>query len=575
MRGLTLAAGAIMLAGCATASPDISGLVLARVNDEPITVQDLQDSFTSSHQGHGVFLAGQDAIKTFLDKEIDRRLLVQEARRVGIDRKPEIEEVRESLRRRRATEAFYKERVDGRVVVTDAAIAAAHEAMGFRFEARHILVDTRQEAEAARARIARGEAFGDVAQAVSRSATATKGGDLGIVGWGRGDPALESLLWTMKTGDLSQPFETEQGWNLLSVVEHAEVERPKIERVRNLITARLTQREKERLTRAVHQELLARGNAVIRESLVIAAALADDPKKIDAQAVVAEGGGEQVTLAQVLPLIEPGGLRRSSPGRRERGVRRFLETELARRLATSEAVAKGYGDRPEFRREIARATEARTLDRFLDTVVLAKLDVSDVEAEAYWASASKAFTEPQAVKLGAIFVETEAEANAIVAALGDGKDFGALARASKNPGLASSSGDLGWVVEGRLQPGIEKVAFALPEGAVGIARVDTGYVVVRAEKLRAARVRPFAEVREQARDRALRARGQDILKTWIAKLREASAIEVDGEAIARAVAAAEKEARERAARRATPGKHGQHGTDDAGAAGKPGESTVK
>ncbi len=556
MRGLALAALALVLAGCATAAPSISDMVLARVNDEPITVQDLQDSFTSSHQGHGVFLAGQDAITAFLDKEVEKRLLVQEARRVGIDQHPQVQKVRESLRRRRATEAFYKEQVNGRAVVTDEAIAAAHERLGFRFSTRHILVDTRQEAEAARARIVGGEAFGEIARAVSRSDTAVKGGDLGIVRWGQIDPALEARLWTLKTGELSEPFQTEQGWNVLSVVERVEAERPKIEQVRNQIKARLTQREKERLTRTLHRDLLDRAKAVIRESVVIEAALADDLKKTDARAVVAEGDGERITLGQVLPLVDSGGLRKYSAGQRERGMRRFLETELARRLATAEAVAKGYGDRPAFRRKIERATESALLDRFLDAVVLAKLVVADAEAESYWAANQEAFTEPRAVKLNAFFVETEAEASAIVGALDDGKDFRTLARASKNPGLASNSGDLGWVTEGRLQPSIEKVAFALPEGGVGIAQVETGYVVVRAEKLREARVKPFAEVREQARQRALRVRGREILRTWVTKLHEASTVEIDDAAIARAVAAAEKEARERAAKRA-PGKHGE------------------
>lgn len=545
MQIAALIAFALLLTGCA-GSNDLSGLVLARVNEEPITVGDLQDSFTASHQGHGAFLAGKGAIRAFLEKEVDKRLLLQEARRIGTDQEPDIQEARVALRRRRATEAFYKKQVDDKVDLSDSDIAAAYERHGLRFDTRHILVASREAAAAARTRVAAGEPFGEVARQVSLADSAAKGGDLGIVRWGVLNPVMEDRLWSMKKDEISEPFETDDGWNVLYVVERVEVERPKLEQVQAQIKARLVQRKKERLTRTLHRKLLDRAHAVTRPSVLIEAALAGAKVDPTDKTILAQAGGEQITLVEVLPLIDPDGLRKVPEALRERRIGRFLETELARRVAGAEAVAKGYGDRRDFRREIDGATDAAVLDRFLGNVVLPKGDVDDRAAEAYWAANPKEFTEPRAAKLHVLFFDTEDEANAAVAALRDGKDFRALARASKNPGVASAGGDLGWVSEGRLEPTLETVAFSLRDGEIGTAKIGDAWVVVRTEKMREPRLRPFAEVRDEAHERARRTRNQQTIKTWVGKLREASTVEVDDAAIDRAIASYEEMARERA-----------------------------
>jgi peptidyl-prolyl cis-trans isomerase C len=563
IRRILLLGLAALVAGCATggarpSAPAFESLVLARVNDEVITVQDLSDSFTASHQGHGAFLAGKDAVRTFLEKEIDKRLLLQEAHRVGVDEDREVKDVHDSLVRKRATEAFYKEQVEGKVEVTDAAIAAAHERSALRFDTRHILAESREAAEAARARVTGGEPFGEVARQVSRADSAVKGGDLGIVRWGTLDPVLEDRLWSMKTGDMSEPIETDQGWNVLYVVERVEVPQPKLEQAQALIKARLAQRQKEALARALHRRLLADAHAVTRPALLIDTALAGSSVPAGDTAAVAEGGGERIALAEVAPMIDPEGLRKVPQTLRERRIQQFLEEELARRLAAAAAVRDGYGDRPEFRREVERTTDEAMLNRFVGNVVLAKVSVDDQEAHAYWAANPKEFTEPRAVKLRVLFVDSETEANDIVTALHDGKDFAALARASKNPGIAAASGDLGWVTEGRLEPALEKVAFALPEGGVGVTSIGTTWIVVRTEEIREPRLRPFAEAREQARERAVRSRSQQTIKVWVTKLREASTIEVDEGAITRAIAGYEDLAREkeRTKKPAPPGHGG-------------------
>lgn len=550
MRWVWTVALGLILAACVR--PSISDLVLARINGEPITVEELNESFTSRHQGHGVLLAGRGAVRDFLDTVIDRRLLIQEALRIGADEDPEIQRARATLRAKRAAEGFYADQVTKKVRVTDEEIAGVHQRLGDRFSARHILAESRQDAARALERVRAGEEFGEVARQMSRADTASRGGDLGIVQWGRSEQKLEDVLWSLKKGEISEPFETESGWNLLYVVERTSVEPPKLADTRQRIKANLEQRESRERSTALFRKLMKRPGGRIDEAPLVAALTARSGEGPPGATVVAEAAGEPITLERALRLVKLEAARALPPDRLRRQARWLLEAEVFRILLEKEGLARGYGDRPMVVRELDKVTDQAAFQALLGKVVLAKVEISDRDVSAYYRDHPKEYTEPEAVKLSAILVEKEDEAKDLVSALAQGKEFRVLARtASKDPTLVASGGEIqGWITRGKLDPAVEEVAFSLKEGAVGIATGKAGHFVVRLDRRRAEQLKPFDEVKEHAREAALRQRSRDTVKAWARKLRGASTIEVDDAAIDRAIASYEASAREKAAEKA-------------------------
>ena len=129
--------------------------------------------------------------------------------------------------------------------ITEADVQAAYDA---RFEgaedipefnAAHLLVETEEEAIAAKARIDEGAAFADVARDVSTGPTGPNGGNLGWFGMGAMVPTFEEAVMALEAGGVTEPFETQFGWHVATLLETRVQARPTLEELSPQIAAEL------------------------------------------------------------------------------------------------------------------------------------------------------------------------------------------------------------------------------------------------------------------------------------------------------------------------------------------------
>ena len=99
-----------------------------------------------------------------------------------------------------------------------------------------------------------------------------------------------------------------------------------------------------------------------------------------------------------------------------------------------------------------------------------------------------------------------ATAEKLLAELKAGADFATVAKQhSADTGTASKGGDLGFFGRGRMVLPFDEAAFALtqPGALSGVVETGFGFHIIRLEEMRPARVRPFAEMRDDLRREAL------------------------------------------------------------------------
>ena len=212
--------------GACGEKPQGPAQALAIINGKPLTVSEFDLRWSQLPEYARKKYPGAEGRKKFLDELIDREVLLQEAKKRGIDRDRALLERLERFKERSLLDVLMREEVDSRVTVSTQEMKAYHEANSGNFtapeefRASHILVKTEAEAVDLKKRLAGGEDFASLARKVSVDATTkSKGGDLGILKKGQTVPEFEKVLLTLKVGEVSEPVATQFGYHLIKLVE--------------------------------------------------------------------------------------------------------------------------------------------------------------------------------------------------------------------------------------------------------------------------------------------------------------------------------------------------------------------
>ena len=137
--------------------------------------------------------------------------------------------------------------------ITDADVQAEYnkqvsslgpQGMIVEYKVSDIAVATEAEAQAALARIKKGEPFDKVAKSVSLAPNKAQGGAVGWVQSGQVSPQLASVLTTLSKGQVSPaPIQMQQGWYLVKLEDKKSSKPPAFEQAKPAIRAALTQRK--------------------------------------------------------------------------------------------------------------------------------------------------------------------------------------------------------------------------------------------------------------------------------------------------------------------------------------------
>jgi len=216
----------LFVAGACTEKRDDSSKALAIINGKEITASEFDLRWSQVPEFARKTYEGADGRKKFLDELITRELLLQEAKKRGIDRDRTLLERIERFKERTLLDSLMREEVDARVTVTQEDIKAYYDANRGNFtatdelRASHILVKTEAEAAELKKHLDQGEDFPALARKVSLDvSTKSKGGDLGVVKRGQTVPAFEKALLNLKVGEISAPVPTQFGYHLIKLVD--------------------------------------------------------------------------------------------------------------------------------------------------------------------------------------------------------------------------------------------------------------------------------------------------------------------------------------------------------------------
>ncbi|MEP3787098.1 peptidylprolyl isomerase [Ascidiaceihabitans sp.] len=105
------------------------------------------------------------------------------------------------------------------------------------YNASHILVETKEEADTIKADLEGGADFASTAREKSTGPSGPNGGSLGWFGKGAMVPSFEAAVVALESGAISDPVETQFGWHVIQLNETRTKDAPKFKDVREELLA--------------------------------------------------------------------------------------------------------------------------------------------------------------------------------------------------------------------------------------------------------------------------------------------------------------------------------------------------
>ena len=210
------------------APPDTQ--VVAEVNGSKIFFKDVRlayENLPQQYQGMPIAQIYQPLVQQLTE----RRLVLMAAEAAKLAEEPEVANKINQARNRILEQSLISQEVNA--ASTEAALRTRYEAEKGKLDgaadevrASHILVETKEEAEAIIAQLHKGGDFTALAKEKSKGPSGAKGGDLGYFTKDKMVPEFANAAFNLKPGDISAAVKTSFGWHIIKVVDRRKGEGP-------------------------------------------------------------------------------------------------------------------------------------------------------------------------------------------------------------------------------------------------------------------------------------------------------------------------------------------------------------
>ncbi|MBR9973135.1 peptidylprolyl isomerase [Magnetospirillum sulfuroxidans] len=194
-------------------------------------------------------MASQAPYEALQDMAVNNMLVAEQAKKEGLEKDPELKQLYQQL----LVKVWMNKHL--RSEVTPAAIKAAYD--GYltsakpedEVRARHILLETEDQAKAVIAELKKGADFTETAKAKSKDPSAKQnGGDLGYFTQGEMVPQFSTAAFGMKAGELlDNPVQSQFGWHVIKVEDRRTATPPTLEQATPAIREDLAEKLAQKL----------------------------------------------------------------------------------------------------------------------------------------------------------------------------------------------------------------------------------------------------------------------------------------------------------------------------------------
>jgi len=212
----------IIFIACASDETD-TGTVLARVGDEVLTQTELFYTIPDQYESQMTAEDYRKAVETWINTEV----LYQNAVKSGLDKSPEVKALIKFGTRETIANKYIENMLTQSIVVSPEDVNAIYTEQKEKYKleqdrlkASHILLPTKEEADAVYNRLKKGDDFGALAADYSLDRQSSSiGGDIGYFTEEVMEPVFYKAAVKLKVGSFSKPVKTTYGFHIIKLTE--------------------------------------------------------------------------------------------------------------------------------------------------------------------------------------------------------------------------------------------------------------------------------------------------------------------------------------------------------------------
>ncbi|MEI6205471.1 MAG: peptidylprolyl isomerase [Desulfuromonadales bacterium] len=514
-------------------SPRFSTTPLAVINDEAITFEDLKKAIGTIHTGMDVDKAAPK--KNFfevLKRLINSRLMIQEARNIGLDKDDLIKSSMEEFSKNLLRETLLNQHVKN-INADDKEVEKVYRERTREWRLQSLVIGRLADVRAFEAEIKAGKSFYDICDGFVRDERGKRGGKVeDFIARDAIDPSMLVALEKLKVGEIGKPVVIENGYVIYKVEEIRSKDDPQLlEQLRQEMGNKLRVAALKR-----YQEALTKKYVKMKK---LFETLDYENKKnkfenlLKDKRVLAEIKGEQpLTVADFSDAVASKfyhGVKRAIEGKKvNKEKKAILEELIALKVFDKEAKEKKIDQTDEYHDKVKSKEDTLLFGQFMQKIVIPEITISREETKAYYAEHAKEYFTPAAYLLDAIAFSSPEKAEEAVNRLKSGTDLRWYK--SNAEGQESINKRFLAFFEGNPVTKEElpiKMQQALSSGVKGDYRVfvdgTTGYAIVIADYQPPA-TQPYEAVEGVIREAVSYKKLNEGIEAWAKKLRESSEV---------------------------------------------------
>ncbi|MDD4052769.1 MAG: peptidyl-prolyl cis-trans isomerase [candidate division Zixibacteria bacterium] len=502
--------------------------VLAIVNEDTITTAGMDSLLIQVHKQMNVEQRGDFDYRKLLDKMINDRVIIQEAKRLGMDQDSGMLVQLADMRHQDAIRQYVIDNFKPDLSVSEDSIRAHFETNYIMMQIRTVAVRGKDEAEKLIPAVREGASMDSIAKAVSVDTYRYRGGLHNANHLIDIDDQFRQQAARLKPGELSPAFPYKQAYSFLRLEQTIPADTAELSKYQGVIKSFFQMKKRDIAWRAFMEDMAVRYPAVIDSAVLtrieVDSASLFTPTFVNSSpaAVLSVDDGHALTEGKLRSAISRSAMT-SGDERFGRIIEKTLAAAKEELILGAAADAGGYEDNPEVTAKYALSRDSALIESYLKETVVPKIKFNRAEFETYYNEHQDDFRDPDQIKLDRIVTADSAAAFDAQRRLTEGANFYYLARqynAQKDKEAAPE-----WAP---LQSFPEEIKNDLERLEIGRStrpyNTSDGWIIFHVADRRPGPVRPMANVEMKIREVMFQRKFNEEMDRVLAILKKGSLI---------------------------------------------------